>query len=208
MKKAILGMKVGMLQIFDDTGRVLPVTVVQAGPCVVTQKKTKERDGYEAIQVGFVPAKEKLLNKPLKGHFTKHGVSPLRHLKELRLEDISGYELGKVIKADIFAAGEVVDVMGVSKAKGFQGAIKRFGFGRGPSAHGSKYHRRSGSLGAKGPARVFLGRKQAGRMGGEVTTIQGLKVVRVDADKNLILIKGSIPGNKKGIVMIHNSVKA
>jgi large subunit ribosomal protein L3 len=201
-------MKMGMLQIYDDTGRVLPVTVVQAGPCVVIQKKTRENDGYEAIQVGFAPAKDKQVSKPLKGHFAKHGVKPLRHLKELRLEDISAYELGKEIKADIFAAGEIVDVVGVSKSKGFQGSIKRHGFGRGPMAHGSKYHYRNGSLNAKGPARVFPGRKAPGRMGGDNVTIQGLRVVRVDADKNLILIKGAIPGNKRGIVMIHNSVKA
>ncbi|MEL7623962.1 MAG: 50S ribosomal protein L3 [Clostridiales bacterium] len=208
MKKAILGTKLGMLQIFDDAGRVVPVTVIQAGPCVVTQKKTKENDGYEAIQVGFVPAKDKHLSKPQKGHFAKQGVSAMRHLKEFRLEDIASYELGQEIKADIFAAGDVVDVTGTSKGKGFQGSIKRHGFHRGPMAHGSKYHRRNGSLGAKGPARVFPGRKGPGRMGGDTVTIQGLQVVRVDAEKDLILIKGAIPGAKKGTILIRNSAKA
>ena len=208
MKKAILGTKLGMLQIFDDSGRVVPVTVVQAGPCVVTQIKTDENDGYEAIQIGYSPAKEKHLNKPLKGHFSKQGVSPMRRLREFRLEDISPYALGNEIKADIFAAGDLVDVTGVSKGKGFQGAIKRHGFHRGPMEHGSKYHRRPGSLGAKGPARVFPGRPGPGRMGGEVVTVQGLHIVRVDADKDLILIKGAIPGAKKGIVEIKNSIKA
>jgi large subunit ribosomal protein L3 len=207
VKKAILGTKLGMLQIFDDAGRVAPVTVVQAGPCVVTQKKTKENDGYEAIQVGFVPARDKRLTKPQRGHFIKQGVSAMRHLKEFRLEDISAYELGQEIKADIFAAGDVVDVTGVSKGKGFQGSIKRHGFHRGPMAHGSKYHRRNGSLGAKGPARVFPGRKGPGRMGGDTVTIQGLQIMRVDAGKDLILIKGAIPGAKKGVVVIRNSAK-
>ena len=207
MKKAILGTKIGMLQIFDDTGRVVPVTVVKAGPCTVTQIKTKENDGYEAVQVGYAPVKEKRVTKPLKGHFAKHGVKAARHLREFRLEDISSYALGNEIKADLFEAGDVVDVTGVSKGKGFQGAIKRHGFHRGPMEHGSKYHRRTGSLGAKGPARVFRGRPEPGRMGGEVVTIQGLHVVRVDADKDLILIKGAIPGAKKGVVMIRNSNK-
>jgi large subunit ribosomal protein L3 len=207
MKKAILGTKLGMLQIFDEAGRVAPVTVIQAGPCVVTQKKTKENDGYEAIQVGFQPARDKLLTKPQRGHFIKQGVGAMRHLKEFRLEDISAYELGQEIKADIFAAGDVVDVTGISKGKGFQGSIKRHGFHRGPMAHGSKYHRRNGSLGAKGPARVFPGRKGPGRMGGDVVTIQGLKVVRVDAGKDLILLKGAVPGAKKGVILIKNSVK-
>ncbi|MCL1805175.1 MAG: 50S ribosomal protein L3 [Clostridiales bacterium] len=207
MKKAILGTKLGMLQIFDDAGRVIPVTVVKAGPCIVTQKKTKENDGYEAIQVGFIPAKEKHLTNPLKGHFAKQGVSAMRHLRELRLEDTASYELGNEIKADVFAAGDLVDVSGVSKGKGFQGSIKRHGFSRGPMQHGSKYHRRNGSLGAKGPARVLPGRKGPGRMGGDAVTIQGLHVVRVDADKDLILIKGAIPGARKAVVLIQNSIK-
>jgi large subunit ribosomal protein L3 len=207
VKKAILGTKLGMLQIFDEAGRVVPVTVVKAGPCVVTQKKTKENDGYEAIQVGYVPAKEKRLTKPLKGHFAKQGVGAMRHLREFRIEDAASYELGNEIRADIFNAGDLVDVSGVSKGKGFQGSIKRHGFSRGPMQHGSKYHRRSGSLGAKGPARVFPGRKGPGRMGGDSVTIQGLHVVQVDAGKDLILIKGAIPGAKKAIVLIQNSIK-
>ena len=207
MKKAILGTKLGMLQIFDDTGRVVPVTVVKAGPCIVTQKKTKENDGYEAIQVGFVPAKDKRLTKPLKGHFAKQGVAAMRHLREFRLEDIAPFELGNEIKVDIFNAGDLVDVSGVSKGKGFQGSIKRHGFSRGPMQHGSKYHRRNGSLGAKGPARVLPGRKGPGRMGGDAVTIQGLHVVQVDAGKDLILIKGAIPGAKKAVVLIQNSIK-
>jgi large subunit ribosomal protein L3 len=207
VKKAILGTKLGMLQIFDDSGRVVPVTVVKAGPCVVTQLKTKENDGYEAIQVGYQPAKDRQITKPLKGHFAKQGVPAMRRLREFRLEDVSSYELGKEIKADIFAAGDKVDVTGKSKGKGFQGAIKRHGFHRGPMEHGSKYHRRTGSLGAKGPARVFPGRPAPGRMGGEVVTIQGLRVVQVDAEKDLILIKGAIPGAKRGLVLIKNSIK-
>lgn len=208
MKKGILGTKVGMLQIFDESGRVVPVTVIQAGPCVVTQKKTTDNDGYEAIQLGYVPAKDTQVNKPLKGHFAKQGVSAMRHLKEMRMEDVSAYELGQEIKADVFAAGDLVDVTGVSKGKGFQGSIKRHGFSRGPMAHGSKYHRRNGSLGAKGPARVFLGRKGPGRMGGNQITVQALQVVKVDTEKNLILIRGAVPGAKKSIITIRNSVKA
>ena len=207
MKKAILGTKLGMLQIFDEAGRVVPVTVVKAGPCVVTQKKTMENDGYEAIQVGYIPAKEKRLTKPLKGHFIKQGVGAMRHLREFRIENAASYETGSEIKADIFTAGDVVDVSGVSKGKGFQGSIKRHGFSRGPMQHGSKYHRRNGSLGAKGPARVLPGRKGPGRMGGNAITIQGLHIVRVEADKDLILIKGAIPGAKKAVVLIQNSVK-
>ncbi len=208
MKKGILGTKLGMLQIFDEAGKVVPVTVIQAGPCVVTQKKTVETDGYNAIQVGYVPAKENQVNKPMKGHFAKQGVSAMKHLKEFRLDDVSAFELGQEIKADTFAAGEIVDVTGVSKGKGFQGSIKRHGFSRGPMQHGSKYHRRNGSLGAKGPARVFLGRKGPGRMGGDVITIQGLQIVKVDAEKDLILIRGAVPGPKKSIITIRNTVKA
>lgn len=208
MKKGILGTKLGMLQIFDEAGKVVPVTVIQAGPCVVTQKKTVETDGYNAIQVGYVPAKENQVNKPMKGHFAKQGVSAMKHLKEFRLDDVSAFELGQEIKADTFAAGEIVDVTGVSKGKGFQGSIKLHGFSRGPMQHGSKYHRRNGSLGAKGPARVFLGRKGPGRMGGDVITIQGLQIVKVDAEKDLILIRGAVPGPKKSIITIRNTVKA
>lgn len=208
MKKAILGRKIGMTQIFDENGRLIPVTVLEAGPCVVVQKKTVENDGYNAIQVGFVDAKEKHVNKPMKGHFEKAGVAPKRKLKEFRLEDISSYEVGSEIKADIFAAGDKVDVTGISKGKGYQGAIKRHGQHRGPMAHGSKYHRAAGSMGASSfPSRVFKGKKLPGHMGAVQVTIQNLEVVRVDADKNLLLVKGAIPGPKKSIVVVKDSVK-
>jgi len=207
MKKAILGTKVGMLQIFDDTGRVVPVTVIKAGPCVVTQIKTKAIDGYEAIQVGFGAVRDKLVTKPMKGHFSRQGVSARKHLREFRLDDISPYALGQEIKADIFSAGDEVDVTGISKGKGFQGSIKRHGFHRGPMGHGSKYHRRSGSLGAKGPAKVFPGRPGPGRMGGDTVTTQGLTIVQVDAERDMILIRGSVPGANKSLVSIRNSYK-
>ncbi|WP_341875720.1 50S ribosomal protein L3 [Defluviitalea saccharophila] len=208
MKKAILGRKIGMTQIFDENGRQIPVTVLEAGPCVVVQKKTVENDGYNAIQVGFVDAKDKHTNKPMKGHFEKAGVAPKRRLKEFRLEDISSYEVGSEIKADIFAAGERVDVTGISKGKGYQGAIKRHGQHRGPMAHGSKYHRAAGSMGASSfPSRVFKGKKLPGHMGAEQVTVQNLEVVRVDAGKNLLLVKGAIPGPKKSIVLVKDSVK-
>ncbi|HHW68424.1 MAG: large subunit ribosomal protein [Epulopiscium sp.] len=208
MKKAILGRKIGMTQIFDADGKLIPVTVLEAGPCVVVQKKTVENDGYNAIQVGFVDAKEKHVNKPMKGHFEKAGVAPKRKLKEFRLEDISSYEVGSEIKADIFAAGEKVDVTGISKGKGYQGAIKRHGQHRGPMAHGSKYHRAAGSMGASSfPSRVFKGKKLPGHMGAVQVTVQNLEVVRVDAEKNLLLIKGAIPGPKKSIVLVKDSVK-
>ncbi len=208
MKKAILGTKMGMMQIFDESGRVVPVTVIKAGPCVVTQIKTKAIDGYEAIQVGLGGIKEKQVNKPLKGHFSRQGVNARKHLREFRLDDISTYSLGQEIKADVFNSGEVVDITGVSKGKGFQGSIKRHGFHRGPMGHGSKYHRRSGSLGAKGPAKVFPGRPGPGRMGGDNVTIQGLTIVQVDAERDLILIRGAVPGANKGLVVIKNSFKS
>ena len=206
--KNILGRKIGMTQIFNEDGVVIPVTVVEAGPVKVIQKKTVENDGYNAIQVGFVDAKEKHVNKPMKGHFEKAGVAPKRKLKEFRLEDISSYEVGSEIKADIFAAGDKVDVTGISKGKGYQGAIKRHGQHRGPMAHGSKYHRAAGSKGASSfPSRVFKGKKLPGHMGAVQVTIQNLEVVRVDADKNLLLVKGAIPGPKKSIVVVKDSVK-
>lgn len=208
MKKAILGEKLGMLQIFDEAGKVVPVTAILAGPCVVTQKKTVETDGYDSIQVGFKPAKENLVNKPMAGHFAKQGVKPMKHIKEFRLEDANTYEVGQEIKADMFAAGDIVDVTGITKGKGFQGGIKRHGFSRGPMRIGSKYHRRNGSLGAKGPARVFKGRKLSGHMGVDKVTIQGLKIVKVDVEKNLILIRGAVPGPKKAIITIKDSIKA
>jgi large subunit ribosomal protein L3 len=197
-----------MTQIFDETGKAIPVTVIEAGPCVVVQKKTAENDGYNAIQVGFGEVKEQDLNKPLKGHFAKGQVKPLRYLKEFRVDDANAYNLGQEIKADVFSAGEWVDVTGLTKGKGFAGGIKRHGFHRGPMKHGSKYHRRPGSLGAKGPARVFLGRKLPGRLGREQVTIQKLLVVKVDPERNLLLVRGAIPGPKKSLVTIKSSVKA
>ena len=208
VEKAILGIKIGMTQIFDEQGQAVPVTVVEAGPCTVLQKKSLASDGYNAIQVGFGSVKENRVNKPLKGHFKKANVKPLRFIREFRMENIDEYEIGQEIKVDLFAPGDVVDVVGTSKGKGFAGGVKRHNFARGSMGHGSKYHRRPGSLGAKGPARVFKGRKLPGRMGGERVTVQGLKVVKVYPERNLILIKGSIPGPKKGLVLIKNTVKA
>ena len=209
MKKAILTTKVGMTQIFNEDGVLTPVTVLQAGPCVVTQVKTVENDGYSAIQVGFGDIREKLVNKPEKGHFAKAGVSAKRFVKEFRLEDAESYTLGQEIKADIFAVGDKIDATAKSKGKGFQGAIKRHGQSRGPMAHGSKYHRHAGSNGsATTPGRVFKGKHMPGHMGAVKVTVQNLEVVRVDADQNLILVKGSVPGPKKSLVMLKESVKA
>ena len=208
MKKAILGKKVGMTQIFDENGRAIPVTVVEAGPCTVVQVKTKDADGYEAIQLGFGEVKEKKLVRPVKGHFTKANVEPKKHLREFRLEEIS-YNVGDEIKADIFAAGETVDVTGTSKGKGFQGVIKRHGQSRGPMGHGSMYHRRPGSMGSTStPGRVFKGKRLPGHMGANTITIQNLEVVSVDLDKNVILVKGSVPGANGAILKIKQSVKA
>lgn len=209
MKKAIIGRKIGMTQIFDETGVVIPVSVVLAGPCVVTQKKTVEKDGYSAIQVGYEDIREKLVNKPLKGHFAKSGVSPKRFLKELRTEDADKFNVGDVLKADIFSSGERVDVAGVSKGKGYQGVIKRWNANRGPTTHGSKYHRAVGSMGASSyPSRTFKNKHMPGHMGNVNVTVQNLEVVKVIPEKNLILIKGGIPGPKKGLVLIKDSVKA
>ncbi len=213
MKKAIIGTKLGMTQIFLPDGRVAPVTVVQAGPCTVMQKKTVERDGYNAIQVGFAQIPEnrvkKLVNKPQAGHFAKAGEKPTRYLREMRLEDDSAYDVGAVITADVFAQGEYVDVSGTSKGKGFTGATLRWNHGRGPMAHGSKYHRGVGSMSAgTDPGRVFKNKKMAGHWGHEHTTVQKLEVIRVDADRNLIFIKGALPGPKGGLLFIRNSVKA
>lgn len=208
MKKAILGKKIGMTQIFDQNGKVVPVTVVEAGPCVVVQKKTVEKDGYEAIQVGFGDVREKLVNKPMKGHFAKAGVALKRRLKEFRLEDVSAYEVGQEIKADLFQVGEKIDVSGISKGKGFQGTIKRWNGHRGPMTHGSKFHRSVGSMGASSdPSRTFKNKKMPGHMGAENTTVLNLEVVKVMPEKNLILIKGGIPGPNKGTVVIRNTVK-
>ncbi|MHB1407495.1 MAG: 50S ribosomal protein L3 [Desulfitobacteriaceae bacterium] len=208
MSKGILCRKIGMTQVFAEDGRLLPVTVVEAGPCFVVQKKTVSTDGYHAIQVGFAEKRESLSSKPTKGHFQKASLKPLRFLRELRVADAEAFQVGQEIKADIFAPGEKVDVVGTSKGKGFSGMIKRHGSRRGPMAHGSKYHHRTGSLGAKGPARVFKGRNLPGRMGVERVTVQNLEIVRVDADKNLILVKGAVPGPKKGLLILKSSVKA
>ena len=209
MKKAILTTKVGMTQVFSEDGVLTPGTVLQAGPCVVTQVKTVENDGYSAVQVGFGDIREKLVNKPKKGHFAKAGVTAKRFLKEFRLEDAESYTLGQEIKADVFAAGDKVDATAKSKGKGFQGAIKRYGQSRGPMAHGSKYHRHAGSNGsATTPGRVFKGKHMPGHMGAVRVTVQNLEVVSVDAEKNLILVKGAVPGPKKSLVMLKESVKA
>ncbi len=209
MKKAILATKVGMTQIFSDDGTLTPVTVLQAGPCVVTQVKTVENDGYSAVQVGFVDKREKLVAKPQKGAFDKAGVSYKRYVREFRFEDAESYEVAQEIKADIFAAGDKVDATAISKGKGFQGAIKRHGQHRGPMTHGSKYHRHAGSNGAASdPSRVFKGKKMPGRMGGKQVTVQNLEVVRVDAENNLILVKGAVPGPKKSLVTVKETVKS
>ncbi len=209
MKKAILGTKVGMTQIFGENGELIPVTVVLAGPCTVVQKKTAENDGYEAVQVGFGEVKEKSLNKPMKGHFAKADVANKKYLREFRLEDCSALNVGDEIKADIFEAGEKIDVTGISKGKGFAGPMKRWGLHRGPMSHGSGYHRGSGSMGAcSNPGRVMKGKKLPGHMGVVRVTVQNLEVVKVDTENNLILLKGAVPGNKGGLVTIRNSVKA
>ena len=209
MKKAIIGKKVGMTQIFDENGRVIPVTVVEAGPCVVVQKKTVETDGYDAIQVGFGELREKLVNKPRKGHFAKAGVSLRRTLKEFRMEDVANYKVGDEIKVDTFEIGDKVDVSGVSKGKGFQGTIKRWNASRGPMSHGSKFHRAPGSMGAASdPSRTFKNKRMPGHMGAKNTTVLNLEVVKIMPEKNIILIKGGIPGPNKGTVVIRNSVKA
>ena len=206
--KGILGKKIGMTQIFTEHGEVIPVTVVEAGPVVVTQIKTTENDGYTAIQVGFQDAKEKSLNKPQKGHLAAANTLK-KHLKEFRVDSVEGYTVGQEIKADLFAAGEKIDVTGTSKGKGFQGPIKRHGQSRGPESHGSRYHRRPGSMGACSyPGRVFKNKKLAGHMGSVKVTVQNLEVVRVDADKNFILVKGAIPGAKGSVVTIKEAVKA
>ncbi|MCI6920732.1 MAG: 50S ribosomal protein L3 [Lachnospiraceae bacterium] len=225
MKKAILATKVGMTQIFTEDGSLVPVTVLQAGPCVVTQVKTAENDGYSAVQVGFVDKKERIVNKDkngkkevvhrhgvnkaLKGHFDKAGVSCKRYVREFRLDNAEEYTLGSEIKADVFAAGDKIDASAISKGKGFQGAIKRHGQHRGPMAHGSKFHRHQGSNGAcSSPSRVFKGKGMPGHMGCVKVTVQNLEVVRVDAENNLLLVKGAVPGPKKALVTVKETVKA
>ena len=209
MNKGLIGKKLGMTQIFDEQGKVIPVTVIEAGPCVVAQVKTVETDGYNAIQLGFGDVKESKINKPEKGHFAKSKLTPKKHLREFRLDDISSFKVGDEVKADIFAAGEKVDIQGTSKGKGFQGVIKRHGQSRGPMGHGSMYHRRPGSMGPTStPGRVFKGKKLPGHMGHVTVTIQNLDVVAVDMDKNVILVKGSVPGAKGAILKIKSAVKA
>lgn len=208
MAKVVLGRKVGMTQILTDEGKAIPVTVIEASPCVVTQKKTVETDGYNAVQIGFEEVRENLLNKPQKGHLNKAGVKPLRVLREFRVENVDEYEVGQEIKVDIFAEGDKIDVVGTSKGRGFAGVIKRHGYHRGPMSHGSKYHRGVGSLGAMEPARVFKGRKLPGHLGVERVTVQNLEVVRVDAERNLLAVKGAVPGPRGGLLVIKNAVKA
>lgn len=206
--KNILGRKIGMTQIFKEDGSVVPVTVVEAGPLVVVQKKTVEIDGYNAIQVGFEEVKESRVNKPIKGHFDKGNVEYKKFLREFLVENVEEFEIGQEIKADVFQEGDIVDVTGISKGKGTQGVIRRHGFGRGRETHGSKFHRAPGGMSAGTyPGRVFKGHRMAGRTGNEKVTVQNLEIVRVDADKNLILIKGAIPGPKKGLVSIKETVK-
>lgn len=210
MKKAIIGKKVGMTQIFDENGKVIPVTVVEAGPCVVSQKKTVETDGYNAVQIGYGDVRPKLVNKPMKGHFDKSDVAPKKVLKECRFDDISAYNVGDIIKADIFENGEKVDVIGTSKGKGYAGVIKRWNFRRLKETHGTgPTVRKGGSIGAcSDPSRVFKGKKMAGHLGAERVTVQNLKIAKIDSENNLIAIKGAVPGPNGGIVLIRDSVKA
>ncbi len=209
MKKAILATKIGMTQIFGENGVFIPVTVLQAGPCAVTQVKTAETDGYNAVQVGFGEIRDVLVNKPRTGHFAKAGVANRRFLKEFRFDNAADYKVGQEIKVDIFAEGDRVDATGTTKGKGFQGAIKRHGLSRGPMGHGSKYHRHAGSNGpATTPGRVFKGKHMPGQMGHVRATVQNLEVVKVDVEKNLLLIKGAVPGPKKALVMIKETVKS
>ena len=207
MPKMILGKKLGMTQVFTPEGKLIPVTVVEAGPCVVTQIKTKANEGYEAVQIAYGNLKPVQVTKPQDGLFKKVGTAPRRYLRELRVEDASAYELGAEIKCDIFADGEKIDVIGTSKGKGFAGTIKRFGHHRGPMTHGSHNHRRPASAGAKGPARVFKGKFSPGRLGGERVTVQNLEIVKVDTERNLLLIKGAVPGAKESFLMIKNAGK-
>ena len=209
MKKGIIGKKIGMTQIFDENGNVIPVTVIETTPNVVAQIKTIETDGYNAIQLGYGEVKDKHINKPEKGHFSKAGLTAKKHLREFRVENIENYKVGDEVKADIFQAGEKIDVQGITKGKGFQGVIKRHGQHRGPMGHGSMYHRRPGSMGSTStPGRVFKGKKLPGHMGRNTVTIQNLDVVKVDMDRNVILVKGSVPGAKGSILKIKSAVKA
>ena len=209
MQKGLIGRKVGMTQIFDEEGKVIPVTAIEVGPCTVTQIKTVEQDGYTAVQLGFGDVKERKLNKPELGHLSKNKLAPKKYLREFRLDSVEGMKVGDELKADVFAVGDKVDVQGTSKGKGFQGVIKRHGQSRGPMGHGSMYHRRPGSMGPTStPGRVFPGKNLPGHMGVETVTIQNLEVVKVDLDKNVILVKGSVPGTKGAILKVKSSVKA
>lgn len=208
MKKAILGKKIGMTQVFADDGNMIPITVIEAGPCIVTQKKTVENEGYAAVQIGFQDMKSHKTKKPLKGHFAKAGVNPKKYLREFRLDDSDSYSVGQEITAAVFAEGDVVDVTSISKGKGFQGVIKRHGYSRGPMTRGSKHHRSGGSLGpSAGQSTVPKGKEMPGRMGGDRVTVQNLTVVRVDEDKNMILIKGAVPGARGALVYLKDAIK-
>ncbi|WP_239253485.1 50S ribosomal protein L3 [Listeria ilorinensis] len=208
MTKGILGRKVGMTQVFTENGELIPVTVIEAGQNVVLQKKTVDTDGYEAVQIGFEDKREKLANKPEKGHVAKANTAPKRFIREFRDVNLDEYEIGAEVKVDVFAEGDIVDATGVSKGKGFQGVIKRHGQSRGPMAHGSRYHRRPGSMGPVAPNRVFKNKRLPGRTGGEQITIQNLEIVKVDVEKNLLLVKGNVPGAKKSLVQIKTAIKA
>ena len=209
MKKRLIRTRIGMTQMFNEEGKVIPHTVIEAGPCVVSQVKTEETDGYNSIQLGFGAIKESKVNKPERGHFTKANIAPARYLREFRVDSIEDVKVGDELKADIFMAGDKIDIQGTSKGKGFQGVIKRHGQHRGPMGHGSMYHRRPGSMGSTStPGRVFKGKKLPGHMGAETVTIQNLEVIKVDLDKNIILVKGSVPGAKGSILKIKSSVKA
>ena len=209
MQKAIIGKKIGMTQIFDENGKVIPVTVIEAGPCVVLQMKTEEKDGYNSVQLGFQDVKEQRVSKPELGHTKKAGVTPKKHLKEFRIDDTSTYNVGDELKADVFAEGDKIDITGISKGKGFAGPVKRHGVGRKRMSHGGgPVHRHLGSLGAGAwPSKIFKGRKMAGQMGNEQVTVQNLEVVKVDPELNMIAVRGAVPGPKKGIVYIKNTVK-
>jgi len=208
MTKGILGRKIGMTQVFAENGNLIPVTVVEAAQNVVLQKKSVESDGYTSVQIGFEDKREKLANKPEKGHVAKANTAPKRFVREFRDLSAEEYEVGQEVKVDIFAEGDIVDVTGISKGKGFQGSIKRHGQSRGPMAHGSRYHRRPGSMGPVAPNRVFKGKALPGRMGGEQVTVQNLEIVKVDAERNLLLIKGNVPGSRKALLKINTAVKA
>ncbi len=208
MKKGIIGRKIGMTQIFDATGNAIPVTVIEAGPCAVTQVKTTENDGYEALQLGFVEVKEQKATKPQKGHFAKAGTAVMKHLKEFRLDDISGYKIGDTVTADIFAAGEKVDITGITKGHGYSGAVKRWNNHMLGATHGiGPIHRQSGSMGTIDPARIFKNKKMAGQYGNEQVTVTNLVVAKIDAEKNIIAVKGAVPGARGGIVFIRDAVK-